>query len=130
MARAGVPVTQEAEVLGLMPDGRLVLWAEREVQPMTTFPRDGLSIEADRYVLDWKGHPVAAHCSGPAGGIISIWFLCGRMTEYLPRQAAEKLLLAQIGTREHKLALRAQMEALHQLLVERNNERYRQRGRI
>jgi hypothetical protein len=130
-ARAKVPLTQPAELLGVMPDGRLVLWSTDVVQPMNGFPDAGSwGIAAGHYVLDWNGHVVAANCSSCVDGTVDIMLMGGGTHERMSKRDAEKLLLGRVGTDEARRRISEMLKDLHRSLVDRHNAKHLQRGRL
>jgi hypothetical protein len=129
--RIEAPAPRKIEMLGLMPDGRLVLWSYDWMVPMRTFPMEDGRIASDQFIIEWKGQPVAAHLSHSIDeSSVGVTFMGGDVKQRLKRDDVEARLLGRVGTDESRQALRALMQEVLTSLRESHNAPHLQRGRI
>jgi hypothetical protein len=127
-----LPEVRETELIGVDEDGNMSLWQVGNVQPVTAFETDCVWIKSAHYVIQWKGHAITVHCSGWAGGMLGVLFMCSRGAEVrMPCHEVEAMLLGEvIPDPEHEakilMLLKGACEALHH----QQQSPHRRRGRI
>jgi len=128
------PEPRMTELIGLTDDGRMILWDNGMVQPVSRFEtiERGRWIESGHYVIDWKGHAITVHCGNYVNGDVSVLFMCSRGDSIaMSRPAVEALLLGKvIPDPVIQAKISRSLKQLLDMLVDQQDVPHRQRGRI
>jgi hypothetical protein len=128
------PPTRKTELIGLAEDGRMFVWSEGEVQPVSAFETSdgGHWIKSGHYVLNWKGHAITAYCGNMADGNVSVQIMCsGLGSRPMPRFEVEAMLLGKvIPDPEVEARIMEGLKKWGEAVTRANQAPHRQRGRI